>query len=139
MAVRTAATSGAGPQIQPTFQPVTLNVLPALLTTRVRSRMPGSVAGETCRPPSKTRCSYTSSVTTSRSCATDTSAKRASSSGVRTVPVGLCGVLSSSSRVRGVTAARTSAGSNVHRPTPSAGGCSGTGRTTPPAIATAAE
>ena len=32
---------GRGPQIQPIFQPVTLNVLPALLTTRVRSRMPG--------------------------------------------------------------------------------------------------
>ena len=44
MAVRTAETSGAGPQIQPIFQPVVLNVLPALPTTSVRSRIPGSVA-----------------------------------------------------------------------------------------------
>ena len=55
--MRTADTSGAGPQIQPIFQPVTLKVLPALLTTSVRSRMPGSVAIERCRAPLKTRCS----------------------------------------------------------------------------------
>jgi hypothetical protein len=50
------ATSGAGPQIQPIFQPVTLNVLPALLTRGSRSRMPGSVAMDV-PAPSKTRCS----------------------------------------------------------------------------------
>jgi hypothetical protein len=57
LAVRTALTSGAGPQIQPIFQPVTLKVFPALPITRVRSRSPGSVAMQMCRAPSKTRCS----------------------------------------------------------------------------------
>ena len=33
-----------GPIDQPSFQPVTLNVLPALLTVTVRSHMPGKVA-----------------------------------------------------------------------------------------------
>ena len=56
-----------GPVTQPIFQPVKENVLPAELIVTVRSAMPGRVAIGTCRP-SKTRCSYTSSVTTSRSC-----------------------------------------------------------------------
>jgi hypothetical protein len=133
--VRTADTSGAGPQIQPTFQPVTLNVLPALPTTRMRSRMPGTVAREACRAPVKTRCSYTSSASTSSSCSIARAARTPSSARVKTLPVGLCGVLSSSSRARGVTAARSSAASKVHGPLPSAGGRRGTGRATPPAIA----
>ena len=42
--MRTAASSGTGAHAQPIFQPVTLNVLPALLIVTVRPRMPGSVA-----------------------------------------------------------------------------------------------
>ena len=41
LAARTAATSGAGPVAQPTFQPVTLNVLPSEEIVSVRSRHPG--------------------------------------------------------------------------------------------------
>ena len=55
--MRTAATSSAGPLTQPTFQPVTENVLPAEDTVSVRPAIPGSVAIGTCRWPSKTRCS----------------------------------------------------------------------------------
>src|SRR5690625_2441897 len=44
------------------------------------------------------------------------SAMRVSSSVVRTVPVGLCGVLTSTSRVRAVKAARTAAGSTWKPP-----------------------
>ena len=69
--------------------------------------------------PSKTRCSYTSSVTTSRSRSTASSAIAASSSRVSTVPVGLCGVLSRISRVRSVTASRSS--SRSRRKAPSCG------------------
>ena len=43
LAVRTAATSSAGPHSQPIFQPVQENVLPAEEMVRVRSAMPGSV------------------------------------------------------------------------------------------------
>ena len=50
------------------------------------------------------------------------SASTVSSSRVKTLPVGLCGVLTSRSFVRGVIAARSSAGSNVQGPAPSAGG-----------------
>ena len=67
MAARTAATSSGGPCTQPTFQPVTENVLPADEIVSVRSAMPGSVAIGTCGRPSKTMCSYTSSVTTTAS------------------------------------------------------------------------
>ena len=52
-----AATSGAGPVAQPTFQPVTLNVLPSEEIVSVRSAIPGSVASGMCSSPSKTRCS----------------------------------------------------------------------------------
>ena len=57
LAARTAATSGAGPVAQPTFQPVTLNVLPSEEIVSVRSAIPGSVASGMCSRPSKTRCS----------------------------------------------------------------------------------
>ena len=57
--------------------------------------------------PSKTRCSYTSSETTSRSCSQASAAIPVSSARVNTAPVGLCGVFSSRSRVRGVIAARS--------------------------------
>ena len=46
-----------GPVAQPTFQPVTLNVLPSEEIVSVRSAMPGSVASGMCSSPSKTRCS----------------------------------------------------------------------------------
>ena len=63
------------------------------------------------------------------------SASNRSSWSVNTLPVGLCGLLSSRIRVRGVIATRSSSGSNVHVPAPSTGGRSGTGRATPPAMA----
>ena len=50
---RTASVSGGGAMAQPTFHPVTLNVLPMLSMVIVRSRMPGSVAIGTWRAPSK--------------------------------------------------------------------------------------
>ena len=50
--------------------------------------------------PSNTRCSYTSSVTTNRSASMQTLAMHASSAASNTFPVGLCGELSKSRRVR---------------------------------------
>ena len=61
----------------------------------MRSRIPGSVAIGTWAP-SKTMCSYTSSVTTRRSCFTQTAAIAASSSRVKTRPDGLPGELRTS-------------------------------------------
>ena len=55
--MRTALSSCGGAHTQPIFQPVTLNVLPALEMVTVRSRMPGSVAIGTWVRPSKVRCS----------------------------------------------------------------------------------
>ena len=57
LAARTAATSVAGPVAQPTFQPVTLNVLPSEEIDSVRSAIPGSVESGMCSSPSNTRCS----------------------------------------------------------------------------------
>ena len=133
----TAETSGAGPLTQPTFQPVQEKVLPAEEIRSVRSRIPGSVASGTCGAAAsgKTRCSYTSSVTAYASCSRQSSATSASSSRVNTLPVGLCGEFSSTSRVRGPNAARSSAGSKAYRP--SAPGRSVTGRRTAPASAIA--
>ena len=62
MAVRTAVTSGSGPQAHPTFQPVKASVLPADEIVTVRSAMPGKETRGRCSP-SNTRCSYTSAVT----------------------------------------------------------------------------
>ena len=56
LAARTAATRGAGPLTQPTFQPVKEKVLPPEEMERVRSAMPGRVAKGTWAP-SNTRCS----------------------------------------------------------------------------------
>ena len=53
---RTAAMAGAGPLIQPTFQPVVEKVLPPEEIVRVRSAIPGSVAIGMCGTP-KVRCS----------------------------------------------------------------------------------
>ena len=68
----------------------------------MRSAIPGNVAIGRCCAPSNTRCSYTSSVITSRSCSTASPASAASSPRRSTVPVGLCGLLSTSARVAGV-------------------------------------
>lgn len=130
-AERTAVTSSGGAVTQPTFQPVKEKVFPAEEMVTVRSRMPGRPA-RGMWAPSKTRCSYTSSVTTSRSRSTASSAIAASSAAVRTVPVGLCGVFSSRRRVRGVTAARSSSRSRAKAP---ACGRRVTGTRTAPAIA----
>ncbi len=51
MAARTAATSSAGPCTQPTFQPVTENVLPAEEMVSVRSARPGSDRHRHVRTP----------------------------------------------------------------------------------------
>jgi hypothetical protein len=129
LAARTAATSSGWPVTQPIFQPVNENVLPPELIDTVRSGMPGRVAIGTCSPV-YTRCSYTSSVTTSRSRVTAIRAMAVISSRVNTAPVGLCGELSRMARVRGVTAAR-SASRSGRKP----GGRSVTGTRTPPAMA----
>lgn len=109
--------------------------MPADEMRSVRSRIPGRVARGTCGAAAsgKTRCSYTSSVTAYASCSWQSSATRASSSGVKTLPVGLCGEFSSTSRVRGPNAARSAAGSKAYRP--SSPGRSVTGRRTAPASA----
>jgi hypothetical protein len=49
---RTAETSSPGPWIQPTFQPVTENVLPTEEIVSVRSAIPGRLAIGTCGRPS---------------------------------------------------------------------------------------
>ena len=48
---RSAAVSGGGAIAQPTFQPVTLKVLPMLSMVIVRSYIPGSVAIDRCGAP----------------------------------------------------------------------------------------
>ena len=48
LTVRVAATSSAGPEHQPTFQPVNENVLPTLEIVSVRCAIPGSVAAGMC-------------------------------------------------------------------------------------------
>ena len=55
-AVSTARTRWAGPDAQPTFQPVNENVLPPELMVSVRSAMPGKVASGRCGR-SKAMCS----------------------------------------------------------------------------------
>ena len=68
-----ARTSGAGPVAQPIFQPVNEKLLPPELIVRVRSAMPGSVEIGMWSTP-KVRCSYTSSLMTTRSCSMASSA-----------------------------------------------------------------
>ncbi len=75
-------------------------------------------------------CSYTSSVTTIRSRSTASSAIAVSSGRDSTIPVGLCGELSSSSRVRPVTASRSASRSGRND-----GGRSVTGTLVAPASA----
>jgi hypothetical protein len=108
LTARIACTSGAGAVIQPTFQPVVLNVLPPLEIDTVRSRAPRRVAIGTCGSLN-VRCSYTSSVTMSASFAVASSTMRWSVSRGKTDPVGLCGSLTRMRRVR--SAQRVRAGS----------------------------
>ena len=72
-------------------------------------------------------CSYTSSVTITASCSVASAPIRVSCSRVNTAPVGLCGVLTSTSRVRAEKAARSSSGSKAN-----VGGRSGTARSVAP-------
>ena len=98
MTVRIAASSSGGAHTQPIFQPVTLNVLPALLTVIVRSRMPGSVAIGTCSRAVEDQVlvhlvgehEQVVLLRERRRCVS-------SSPRVKTLPVGLCGVLRRSS------------------------------------------
>ena len=136
MAARTARIRGAGPQAQPIFQPVTLNDFPAEEIVTVRSAIPGSVAIGICCAASNVRYSYTSSVTTIRSCAMAISAMTASSAALSTVPVGLCGLLISSRRVRSVMACASRSASSAKRP--AAERTSGTATDVAPDIATTA-
>ena len=113
-----ADTSLRGPLTQPIFQPVQENVLPADEIRSVRSRMPGRVArGMWADAASvKTRCSYTSSVTATASYSWHNCAMSSSSVRVNTFPVGLCGELSRTRRVRVENAARRASGSKPYRP-----------------------
>ncbi len=112
MTACTAAISSGGPLAHPTFQPVQEKVFPADEIDTVRSAIPGKVDSGRCTP-SKTRCSYTSSVTASRSCSRHSDAMAPSSASSNTRPVGLCGEFTRISRVRGPTAAANSSGSKV--------------------------
>ena len=107
-----------------------LKVLPADEIVRVRSHIPGRVAMGTCSASSKTRCSYTSSVSTHASCSLARSATSSSSARENTRPVGLCGVLRRTTRVRGENAARSDSSS-----TAKSGNRSTEVRRTPPARA----
>ena len=109
-----AVTSAAGPHIQPIFQPVVLNVLPPDEIVSVRSRMPGSVAIGTCVGAREHEV-LVDLVGDDDEVVLDGERgdRRANSSRVNTLPVGLCGVLSRISFVRGVIAARSSSGSAV--------------------------
>ena len=115
-AARTPATRSAGPVTQPTFQPVQLSILPALEMRSVRSAIPGSVEMDTCSMPSKVRCSYTSSEIAIASNSWHRAAICSRSSRGRTAPVGLCGVFTSTARVRGENAARSESTSSRKRP-----------------------
>ena len=129
--VRTAADSAGDAIAQPTFQPVTLKVLPMLPMVMVRSAISGSVAIGTCAAPSNRISQYTSSLITSTSWRRQSTAMVSSSARENTLPVGLWGVFRISARVRGPNAAASRSGSKRQ-----SGGASGTSRTTPPAIAT---
>ena len=74
-----------------------------------RSANAGSDRGETKVVPSNTISSYTSSQTIHRSCATANCPKAARSAARSTAPVGLCGVFTNNTRLRGVMRAATSA------------------------------
>ena len=106
MAVRAAATSGAGPHSQPIFHPVVLNVLPPEEIVSVRSAIPGSVASGTCDGAGEHEVLVDlvgddDQVVIDGQLGDHAPARAASN----TLPVGLCGVLSRIIRVRGPTAA----------------------------------
>ena len=101
---RTAATRSAGPVTQPIFHPVIENVLPADPIDKVRERMPGSVAIGDVRPLVRHVLVDLVHDDDEVPCSTASSATALSSARDSTAPVGLCGVLSRMTRVRGVTA-----------------------------------
>ncbi len=129
----TAATRSAGPLTHPIFHPVVLNVLPPELIVSVRSGMPGVLAKGMCSCGANARCSYTSSLMTTASWRAASSAIVAHSAAVKTLPVGLCGVLSRTSAVRSLNAAARASSSSAK-----SGKRSGTVRRTPPARAMSA-
>ena len=96
--------SSGGAQTQPIFQPVHENVLPPDEIVTVRSRMPGNVASGTCAAVEHEV--LVDLVGDGDEVVLDAQLRRSSSSSsrVKTLPVGLCGELSRSSRVRGVIA-----------------------------------
>ena len=129
-AARTPAVSGGGAIAQPIFQPVSEKVLPSDESVTVRSAMPSSVARQMCSPW-KTSRSYTSSVRAITSCLRHRAAIRSSSARLKTLPVGLCGVLTRMTRVRSEKARRSWASSRAK-----SGGRRVTNRGTAPAMAT---
>ena len=114
MAVCTAATSARGPVAQPIFQPVTENVLPAEEIVSVRSAIPGSVASGTCSRPSNDQV-LVDLVGDGEHVALAAVRRRSAPAprALNTLPVGLCGELSSTSRVRGENAAASASGSTA--------------------------
>ena len=111
MAARTAATSGAGPQAQPIFQPVKENVLPADEIESVRSLMPGQGGqGQVGALEDQVLVDLVGHGEQVVARCTGR-AMAPSSSAPKTLPVGLCGELRRMRRVRGPMAAASSAGS----------------------------
>src|SRR5215471_18877480 len=90
--------------IQPRRKAGTACDFDRLETTTVRWAISGNDDGLTCGR-AKARSSYTSSDTSHRSWRRQRSAIAVISSAVNTAPVGLCGELIQTTRVRGVTAA----------------------------------
>ena len=81
-----------------------------MLTTTLRPASAGWASALRCGWPSNTMCSYTSSLMTTTSVPDSTSARRCQSAACQMVPLGLCGVLTMSARVRGVRVAATRSG-----------------------------
>ena len=114
--------------MKPTFQPVRPNILPAEPILTVRSRMPGRAMSGVWARPSNTTCSQTSSQRAIRFRSTQIPASSPRSSALATVPAGLCGLFSTTMRVRSVSAA-----SIITRSNRQCGGDSRTSFGTPPA------
>ena len=87
---------------------MTAKVFDSAFMVMVRSRSPGSDAGLTCLRPSKTKCSYTSSVKMNRSRSRAIAPSASSSTRVNTFPEGFPGVFTTIARVRVVRAISSS-------------------------------
>ena len=103
--------------------------MPKLETTRLRAASSGYRETLWCGWPSKTMCSYTSSLSSSTSVGASSVCSCCICWAVQTVPLGLCGELMMSSRVRGVRAAAMRSKSGAKLPD-----CSGTRTGTAPAM-----